>query len=73
MPHAAGALVWAGSGCCSGPLGWAYWWAGGRGPGLEPRACWVAVPVAGPGLLHPVSRGRGAERAWLGRGLQTVA
>lgn len=70
MPHAAGPLVWAAGGCCSGPLGWACWRVGGRGPGLEPRACWVAVPTSGTGLPRPVSRDRGAETAWLGRGLQ---
>ena len=46
---------------------------GWPGAQLGAQVCWVAVPVAGPGLLHPASRGRGAESAWLGRGLQTVA
>lgn len=60
-------------GRCSGSPGWACWRAAGPGPGLGPRPCWVAVPAAGPGLPHPSSRRRAAERGCLGRGLHAVA
>ena len=62
MPHAAGTLVWAGSGCCSGPPGWACWWAGGRGPSLEPRCAGWRCPWQGLGCCI-LRHGAGVQRA----------